>query len=348
MQAFAAASALGMIAVTRKTAGAVQCTTDICSFEEIRFEQVVNFPTIDGLPAGKHEPRFGDGKPRIRGKDTPGKAFCFSFIQKELPLLPPKAETGKVQKAKPLFSAEGQRSLHMDHGQGLTAKEAQDPGRQGRVQGEQFPGRDAVPLREGIQEGPRLLLQIFLILPQQPRGAQGGLGKAGVQLPQERDDPMPEAVAPIVIREIAAVLHKGDLLRPEIGEDLLPGTAQQRAAQLPAHRRDTGKSGASRAADQVQKQGLGIVVGIVGGGDHVAVQALRFPVQKGIAQRPGGFLQAQAILFGTGRNVSVLHRTGNVVFLTPIPNKGGVPKGFLPPDAVLVMGGKNREVRLIF
>ena len=54
---------------------------------------------------------------------------------------------------------------------------------------------------------------------------------------------MPDAVAPIVIGEIAAVLHEGDLMLPEIGEDLLPGAAQKRAAELSSDGRDGAKPG---------------------------------------------------------------------------------------------------------
>ena len=47
----------------------------------------------------------------------------------------------------------------------------------------------------------------------------------------------------------------------------------------------------SRSPQQMHEQGLGIVVGVVGGGDAVGLQLPGQLIEKGVPQSPGGFLQ---------------------------------------------------------
>ena len=105
---------------------------------------------------------------------------------------------------------------------------------------------------------------------------------------------------------------------------------QQRPHNAAAHRRNAAKPAQTRAAQQMQQHRLGIVVGVVGGGDAVAGQR----VKKCVAQAARRFLYAGGpICFRRGR----AEVQGNTVLFTEFPHKACVPFGLRAAQAMVEM-----------
>ena len=186
---------------------------------------------------------------------------------------------------------------------------------------------------------PRHTAQAVIILRGKLRGTTCGLREAGVYLFERGDDAVADEVARIVVRLICAVLHMGDCVFGKILLDLLSCHAEQRADDVVPPCGDAAQTGCSAAAGQIENKGLGVVIGIVGGGDEPAIQLLRCGKQERISKLPRGLFDADRLFGGIGRYVPMTDPAGDAVFRTVVFNKPSVPQGFLAADAMLEMSG---------
>ena len=103
------------------------------------------------------------------------------------------------------------------------------------------------------------------------------------------------------------------------------------------------------APGQVEQHGFGVVVGIVGGGDHVSAHLLRRFLQKGIAHFPGGFLNAGTALCGLSGHIAAARHKGHTgtAGLQEGAHKVLVPAGFLSTQPVVIVGGGQGEAEFL-
>ena len=73
----------------------------------------------------------------------------------------------------------------------------------------------------------------------------------------------------------------------------MPGGGEQGADQAVPAGGDAGEAPEPGAPGEVEEDGLGVVVGGVGGGDQIGTRLLGGPAEKGIAQDAGGLFNAR-------------------------------------------------------
>ena len=100
---------------------------------------------------------------------------------------------------------------------------------------------------------------------------------------------VPEAVSDAVVRGVRRILHMGKMVRFQIGQHVLPRAAEDGADEEIPLRRDAAEAGEARAAEEIQKHCLQIVVRRMGGGD-----ALPEGGEECVAQVPRGFFEGFA------------------------------------------------------
>ena len=182
----------------------------------------------------------------------------------------------------------GQQQLHRPHGNGV-------------VQRRQRGGRDGhPPLRHpGLLDGP--LGHAFQQIPVLPEVVQvGGEGgdKRRVEFLQHRHHLLAQAVAGVGQVKVGTVLHMGDALLLQVGRNVALRDGQQGADQDPPHRGDACEPIQPGPPDQVEEDGLRIVIGVVGGGQLVGPQILGSLGEETVAHGPGGLLHPFALLLG--------------------------------------------------
>ena len=133
----------------------------------------------------------------------------------------------------------------------------------------------------------------------------------------------------------------GDLVFPQICLDLGAGDMQQRPQELSPALGDAAQPRRAAAADEIEKQRLGVVVQVVGGKDAVGAVSLRRFVQEVIAQLTRRLLEAQAVLLSVPGRVAVPEDEGDAVLQTPGLHEARVPQGFLAAYAVLEVGTRH-------
>jgi hypothetical protein len=99
---------------------------------------------------------------------------------------------------------------------------------------------------------------------------------------------MPHLVAAVSVVAVGAVLHVGDAVAAQIVLDDGAAGGEQRPMSLPPPA-DAGQAVKPGPPGQVEQQGLGVVVGVVGGGDAVAAQSAAVSSERRTAW-PGGLL----------------------------------------------------------
>ena len=200
-----------------------------------------------------------------------------------------------------------------------------------------------------------------VVRPQVAGGVRHAADKAGVELLQQGHDLAADAVAGKAIIGVGAVLHVGEAVQAEIVLHLPAGGSEHGPHQISPPGGDARHALESGPPDKVEQQGLGVVVGGVGGGDAVAAQALGSLAQEGVPHVTGGLLQPPALPGGLTGHVAPAHRQlhggqgvfpfrpGNALGAAPsgrkVPDKGLVPVGLRPPEAVVVVGGNQVEAQ---
>ena len=152
---------------------------------------------------------------------------------------------------------------------------------------------------------------------------------------------MADDITGIVELGVAAVLHVGDAELGHIMGYLPAAAVDEGADDLAAAVGDAGETPGAAAADKVHEQGLGVIVGVVGGGDEVTAQLHTFFFQKFIAQLTGGFFDAQPFGTGVGGHIAPAQNKGDALTLAVALDKERVAHGFGTADAVFVVGGNH-------
>ena len=126
--------------------------------------------------------------------------------------------------------------------------------------------------------------------------------------------------------------------------------------------RDARQPPQSGAPHQVQQHCFGVVVGVVGGGDHGAVQLTGRLLKEIVPHLPGGLLDALAGPGSLSGHVPPAHGqlrsrqglghaqgagvpVGAAALGHELPDELFVPVGFRPPQAVVVVGGGHLDVQ---
>ena len=181
-----------------------------------------------------------------------------------------------------------------------------------------------------------------------PEGAQSlshALGKLGVDLVQEREDLMADAIAGKSDILVGAVLHIGEVLLAQVFHNFNPACGQQGTNQGAPPGRHPGQALKPSSPDEVEQGGLHIVIGVVGRGNERAVQGTGGLLQEGIAHFPGGFLQSGAAAAGLSGHIA--QGEGNLPLPAEVFHKRGVPCGLFAPELVVIVGDKEGEAQLL-
>ena len=183
--------------------------------------------------------------------------------------------------------------------------------------------------------------QIIFILPQQQAPAQRRLRKRGVFAPQKRHDLLPDAVSARIRRGVCGVLHMRQRVFREIRLNFAARQAEHRPHDVLALRRDAAQAAQRRAARQVEKHRLQIVVGGVRRGDQ-AVQLRK----KRIAQLPSRLLHALARPCRMGGDVRAGDAQRNAERLAKRADERLVAVGFRAAQAVVEVRRRDRDPQL--
>ena len=140
---------------------------------------------------------------------------------------------------------------------------------------------------------------------------------------------MADPVAQEGIGIVGAVLNTGKAPLLQEGFHLLPGDGEHGANDSAADRGDPAQAPQTGAPDQMEQQGLRIVICRVGRGDFS-----RQGSQKAVPGLPGCCLQP---LFPRLHQAAAQVQ-GDVIAGTEILHKGRIPLGFRPPEVVIEVG----------
>ena len=167
---------------------------------------------------------------------------------------------------------------------------------------------------------------------------------------------MPDLIPGVGVVLVGAVLHVGNMVKLQIILDFPAGGGEQGADQPPLAGADAGEALETGAPDEMEEDGLSVVVGGVGGGDPVCTHGPRGLLQKGIPHPAGGLFQAQAQALCLPGDVSSTGdepdgREGGLargwVWATPVLHpalhKGLVPVGLGAPKMMVIVGGHQGE-----
>ncbi len=180
---------------------------------------------------------------------------------------------------------------------------------------------------------------MLLLLPQQAARRRNAPGAAGGERLQQGQRLQPQAVAGIGGVAVGLVLHIGDVVFRHIIVDLPPADLQQGADDPAPHRRNAAQPPQAGAPQQVEQDGLRVVVPVVGGGDALRPQPVRGLLQKGVPQLPGGVLHPSP--GGVGAHVPASGHKGHAVAGAPVPDELLVPVRRRPQPVVEVGGGQR-------
>ena len=153
---------------------------------------------------------------------------------------------------------------------------------------------------------------------------------------------MPDVIAAVSGVEIGGVLHKFNGAFPAVGLDFGPGDPQQRADQPAPDRRDAPQPLQSAAPDQVQQDGFGVVVRVVGGGNFCRADPICGLLQKRVSKLPGGLFQSGAPGSRQGGDIRAAGVTGDSPSGAPAPDKFHILSAFRA-DVVVHGGGLHLE-----
>ena len=101
----------------------------------------------------------------------------------------------------------------------------------------------------------------------------------------------------------------------------------------------------TRAPDEVQEHGLGVVPGVVGGADGEKAPVPGGFFQEGVACLPGRLLPGEPPVPGQGGHVPLPQEKGDAPALAPVPDEVRVPAGGRT-QMVVKMGGGDGKVSL--
>ena len=108
-----------------------------------------------------------------------------------------------------------------------------------------------------------------------------------------------------------------------------------------------GKARHAGAPDQVEKNGLRVVIGVVGCVDFdILPQLLRLLAKKIVPEPPGRLLQREALPLHKAPDIPGAGDEGDVMGGTPVPDEGLVPVGLCAPQLVVEVGSHYPAIPL--
>ena len=149
---------------------------------------------------------------------------------------------------------------------------------------------------------------------------------------------MPDAVSEKFVRSICAVFHMGQVPGFEKAFVFLPGNPEHRPYQVPPYGSNAPKAFEARAAYQVEKHRLCVIVSRMGRGNFAGERR-----KVGIPRFSGGGFQA---LFA-GDHPSGAYVKGNVVPITEFPDEIFIPVRFCSPEMVVKVDGFQMDAQLV-
>ena len=165
---------------------------------------------------------------------------------------------------------------------------------------------------------------------------------------------MTEAVSGGDVAAVALILHMGDgvgggVVRQGLRRQRQEGPQQPgrvgTSAQRPGlpHPPEPCRT---RAPDEVQEHGLGVVPGVVGGKNSVKAAVFRRFLQKIIPQYPGSLLNGPPLPRRQGAGVSGAGDESDAPVRAEASDKGLVPVGGPAPQLVVEVGGGDGKALL--
>ena len=184
--------------------------------------------------------------------------------------------------------------------------------------------------------------------PQAASGVVDVLHSSGVDLPQAGHDLQPEEVPGRGAGVgVGGVLYVGDVAGGSVGRQLFPCHVQQWPANAVLLVGHAGKARHAGAPDQVEKNGLRVVIGVVGCVDFdMLPQLLRLLAKKIVPELPGRLLQGEALPLHKAPDIPGAGDEGDVMGGTPVPDEGLIPVGFRAPQPVVEVGSHYPAIPL--
>ena len=185
-------------------------TTYAVGFEEISFEQAVNFFSFFNYFGADEQPGLGDMQ-RLAGDKLPLLNFNM-LVRAEIypPLLSPEPYPRQVKEGKAAAPRERQRGLNMSLREAFGAEHAEDAPGERRMERRERARTDALAVEIFFDEAACRAVDKIAVLPHKLRRAQRRLCKAGVQLAHNGSHAVSYDVAAVVVEGVGAVLDMGD------------------------------------------------------------------------------------------------------------------------------------------
>ena len=118
---------------------------------------------------------------------------------------------------------------------------------------------------------------------------------------------------------------------------------QQGADDAAPYGRDAAQTACAAAPDEIEKQGFGVVLKVVGRGDTVKAQPLLQRLQKAVAQQTGRLLDAKALFPCIKGHIVLPQHKGDVLALAVAFYKESVAHRYSTADAVFEVGGMDMD-----
>lgn len=173
------------------------------------------------------------------------------------------------------------------------------------------------PAAEGLKEGMIELFDRLEVL--------HGLLKAAVgsrlEFPQQGHDLVADLIAAIVERGIGHIFDMGKALLCGIALYLVAAKGQQGADDVTLHRQDAVKARKTRATKEVEEEGLGRIVSVMGRENGRIALLGHDLLEESVAELPRSVLDAEFVLVSVGKGVEPGKMEGDVVALGHVPDK---------------------------
>ena len=189
------------------------------------------------------------------------------------------------------------------------------------------------------------LQQIALLAPHRCR-TPNRLHHRRVDLLQQRNQLMTDAIAAKVEIVVACILTMGDVVHLRIGFDLLAAHRQEGANELAPHGCHAAKPLAAAAADELQQHGLRLILCLMSSGDALRTEGGCRLLQKGVTAVACRFFDAETMLLGIGGHIAVSRDAGDLPLGAKLLHKAGIGFRFLPSEAVVIM--RCRKEKILF
>ena len=173
---------------------------------------------------------------------------------------------------------------------------------------------------EGLEEG---VVELFDGLEMGDGGGKGFVGR-GLQLAQEREELVAHLVAAVEEGGVGGVLDMVEAMGGGVGFDLVAAEGEQGSHHAALDGEDAVEAGKAGAAEEVEEEGFGRVVAVVGGEDDGIVVGGAEGVEPGVAELAGRLFDALAMAAGMGEGVELGYMDGDMIAARKTADEGFV------------------------